>query len=157
MWNEFFKKTRATVPTTLKLTICLKTKLKWRFFSSRTLRIHDTSNDMIPLHQRRPWPSCKATPPPHPSSRHPPHLPREKKMRLRERECCTSHEAWEDGDKRYPGNEVDLEHDDYDVMCLDTMQHEKLLFYISLSFCFYIVGQEPILLCVPCLGFCISV
>ena len=44
----------ATVPTTLKLTICLKTKLKWRFFSSRTLRIHDTSNDMIRLHQRRP-------------------------------------------------------------------------------------------------------
>ena len=33
--------------------------------------------------------------------------------------------------------EVGLEHDDYDVMCLDKMQHEKLLFYISLSFCFW--------------------
>ena len=78
----------------------------------------------------------------HPPSPAPPatptHLPREKKMRLRERECCTSIEAWEDGDKRYPGNEVDLEHDDYDVMCLDKMQHEKLLFYISLSFCFWV-------------------
>ena len=59
-------------------------------------------------------------------------------MRLREREWCTSHEAWEDGDKRYPGNEVDLEHNDYDVMCLDKMQYEKLLFYISLSFCFWV-------------------
>ena len=68
----------------------------------------------------------------------PPHLPRENKMRLRERECCTSIEAWEDGDKRYPGNEVDLEHDDYDVMCLDKMQYDKLLFYISLSFCFWV-------------------
>ena len=59
-------------------------------------------------------------------------------MRLREREWCTSHEAWEDGDKRYPGNEVDLEHNDYDVMCLDKMQYDKLLFYISLSFCFWV-------------------
>ena len=25
-------------------------------------------------------------------------------------------EAWDDEDKRYPGNEVDLEHNDYDVM-----------------------------------------
>ena len=78
----------------------------------------------------------------HPPSPAPPatptHLPRKKKMRLPERECCTSIEAWEDGDKRYPGNEVDLEHDDYDVMCLDKMQHEKLLFYISLSFCFWV-------------------
>ena len=77
-------------------------------------------------------------PPSPPPPATPPHLPREKKMRLRERECCTSIEAWEDGDKRYPGNEVDLEHDDYDVMCLDKMQHEKLLFYISLSFCFWV-------------------
>ena len=77
-------------------------------------------------------------PPSPPPPATPPHLPREKKMRLRERECCTSLEAWEDGDKRYPGNEVDLEHDDYDVMCLDKMQHEKLLFYISLSFCFWV-------------------
>ena len=72
----------------------------------------------------------------------PPPLPRtcrvKRKWVLRERECCTSHEAWEDGDKRYPGNEVDLEHNDYDVMCLDKMQHEKLLFYISLSFCFWV-------------------
>ena len=89
-----------------------------------------------------------------PSSATPPHLSREKKMRLRERECCTSHEAREDGDKRYRGNGVDLEHNDYDVMCLDKMLHEKLLFYISLSF---FLGQEPILFCVPCLGFCISV
>ena len=37
-----------------------------------------------------------------------------------------------------PWNEVDLEHNDYDVMCLDKMQHEKLLFYISLSFCFWV-------------------
>ena len=79
----------------------------------------------------------------HPLSPPPPatpaHLPREKKMRLRERESyCTSLEAWEDGDKRYPGNEVDLEHNDYDVMCLDKMQHEKLQFYISLSFCFWV-------------------
>ena len=73
-----------------------------------------------------------------PSSDTPTHLPREKKMRLPERDCCTSLEAWEDGDKRYPGNEVDLEHNDYDVMCLDKMQHEKLLFYISLSFCFWV-------------------
>ena len=73
-------------------------------------------------------------PPSPPPPATPPHLPCEKKMRLWERECCTSHEAREDGDKRYPGNEVDLEHDDYDVMCLDKMQHEKLLFYISLSF-----------------------
>ena len=77
-------------------------------------------------------------PPSPPPPATPPHLPREKKMRLRERECCTSHEAREDGDKRYPGNEVDLEHNDYDVMCLDKMQHEKLLFYISLSFCFWV-------------------
>ena len=35
-----------------------------------------------------------------------------------------------------PWNEVDLEHNDYDVMCLDKMRHEKLLFYMSLSFCF---------------------
>ena len=77
-------------------------------------------------------------PPSPPPPATPPHLPREKKMRLRERECCTSIEAWEDGDKRYPGNEVDLEHNDYDVMCLDKMQHEKLLFYISLSFCFWV-------------------
>ena len=77
-------------------------------------------------------------PPSAPSSATPPHLPREKEMRPRERECCTSHKAREDGDKRYPGNEVDLEHDDYDVMCLDKMQHEKLLFYISLSFCFWV-------------------
>ena len=78
-------------------------------------------------------------PPSPPPPATPPHLPREKKMRLRERESyCTSLEAWEDGDKRYPGNEVDLEHNDYDVMCLDKMQHEKLLFYISLSFCFWV-------------------
>ena len=77
-------------------------------------------------------------PPSPPLPATPPHLPREKKMRLREREWCTSIEAWEDGDKRYPGNEVDLEHNDYDVMCLDKMQHEKLLFYISLSFCFWV-------------------
>ena len=77
-------------------------------------------------------------PPSPPPSATPPHLPREKKMRLREREWCTSHEAWEDGDKRYPGNEVDLEHNDYDVMCLDKMQYDKLLFYISLSFCFWV-------------------
>ena len=81
-------------------------------------------------------PSLTHTTPPPPAT--PPHLPREKKMRPRERECCTSHEAWEDGDKRYPGNEVNLEHNDYDVMCLDKMQHEKLLFYISLSFCFWV-------------------
>ena len=31
-----------------------------------------------------------------------------------------------------------MEHIDYDVMCLDKMQHEKLLFYISLSFCFWV-------------------
>ena len=73
-------------------------------------------------------------PPSPPPPGTPPHLPCEKKMRLWKRECCTSIEAWEDGDKRYPGNEVDLEHDDYDVMCLDKMQHDKLLFYISLSF-----------------------
>ena len=77
-------------------------------------------------------------PPSPPPPATPPHLPREKKMGLGEREWCTSHEAWEDGDKRYPGNEVDLEHNDYDVMCLDKMQHEKLLFYISLSFCFWV-------------------
>ena len=77
-------------------------------------------------------------PPSPPPPATPPHLQREKKMRLRERECCTSHKAREDGDKRYPGNEVNLEHDDYDVMCLDKMQHEKLLFYISLSFCFWV-------------------
>ena len=119
-------------------TICLKTKLKWRFFSSRTLRIHDTSNDMIRLHQRRLLAVVQSHPPSPPPSATPTHLPREKKMRLPERECCTSIEAWEDGDKRYPGNEVDLEHNDYDVMCLDKMQHEKLLFYISLSFCFWV-------------------
>ena len=77
-------------------------------------------------------------PPSPPPPATPPHLPREKKMRLQERECCMSHEAREDGDKRYPGNEVNLEHNDYDVMCLDKMQHEKLLFYISLSFCFWV-------------------
>ena len=78
----------------------------------------------------------------HPLSPPPPatpaHLPREKKMRLWERECCTSHEAREDGDKRYRGNGVDLEHNDYDVTCLDKMHHEKLLFYISLSFFFWV-------------------
>ena len=84
-------------------------------------------------------PGCRAKPPSlTPSSRHSHTRAREKKMRLRERECCTSIEAWEDGDKRYPENEVDLEHNDYDVMCLDKMQHEKLLFYISLSFCFWV-------------------
>ena len=46
---------------------------------------------------------------------------------------------------------VDLEHNDYDVMCLDKMQHKKLLFYISLSFFF--LGHQPILFCVPCWGF----
>ena len=93
---------------------------------------------MIRLHQRRPWPSCKATLPP-PSSRHSPTPAAWKEMRLRERESyCMSLEAREDEDKRYPGNEVNLEHDDYDVMCLDKMQHEKLLFYISLSFCFWV-------------------
>ena len=55
-------------------------------------------------------------PPSPPPPATPPHQPREKKMRLWERECCTSHEAREDGDKRYRGNGVDLEHDDYDVM-----------------------------------------
>ena len=54
----------------------------------------------------------------------------------RERKCCTSLEAKEDGDKRYLGNEVDLRRDDYDVTCLDNMHHEKLLFYIS--FCFWV-------------------
>ena len=53
----------------------------------------------------------------------------------RERKCCTSLEAKEDGDKRYLGNEIDLRRDDYDV-CLDKMHHEKLLFYISFCFCF---------------------
>ena len=99
---------------------------------SRYIERHDllTSEEALAVVQSHP-PS-----PPPPAT--PPHLPREKKMRLRERECCTSHEAWEDEDKRYPGNEVDLEHNDYDVMCLDKMQHEKLLFYISLSFCFWV-------------------
>ena len=77
-------------------------------------------------------------PPSPPPPATPPHLPHEKKMRLQERECCTSHKAREDGDKRYPGNEVNLEHNDYDVMCLDKMQHDKRLFYISLSFCFWV-------------------
>ena len=67
-------------------------------------------------------------PPSPPPPATPPHLPREKKMRLRERECCTSHKVREDGDKRYPGNEVNLEPNDYDVMCLNKMQYEKLLF-----------------------------
>ena len=67
-----------------------------------------------------------------------PHTCRVKRKWDWERECCTSNKAWQDGDKRYPGNEVDLEHNDYDVMCLDKMQHEKLLFYISLSFCFWV-------------------
>ena len=93
---------------------------------------------MIRLHQRRLLAVVQSHPPSTPPCATPTHLPREKKMRLRERECCTSLEAWEDGDKRYPGNEVDLEHNDYDVMCLDKMQHEKLQFYISLSFCFWV-------------------
>ena len=99
---------------------------------SRYIERYDslTSEEALAIVQKHP-PS-----PPPPAT--PPHLPHEKKMRLRERECCTSHEAWEDGDKRYPGNEVDLEHDDYDVMCLDKMQYDKLLFYISLSFCFWV-------------------
>ena len=123
--------TRATVPTTLKLTIC--------FFSSRTLRIHDTSNDMIRLHQRRLLAVVQSYPPSPPPPDTPRHLPREKKMRLPERESyCISLEAWEDGDKKYPENEVYLEHNDYDVMCLDKMQHAKLLFYNSLSFCFWV-------------------
>ena len=90
---------------------------------------------MIRLHQRRPWPSCKATLP-HPLLPPLPHT-----CRVNETpgtRMLHVHEAWEDGDKRYPGNEVDLEHNDYDVMCLDKMQHEKLLFYISLSFCFWV-------------------
>ena len=82
-------------------------------------------------------PGRRAKPPSLTPSSRPSHTPAAW-MRLREPECCTSHEAWEDGDKRYPGNEVDLEHNDYDVMCLDKMQHEKLLFYISLSFCFWV-------------------
>ena len=36
-----------------------------------------------------------------------------------ERQCCTSLEAREDGDKRYLGNEVDSQRVDYDVTCLD--------------------------------------
>ena len=93
---------------------------------------------MIRLHQRRLLAVVQSHPPSPPPSATPTHLPLEKKIRLPERECCTSLEAWEDGDKRYPENEVDLEHNDYDVMCLDKMQHEKLLFYISLSFCFWV-------------------
>ena len=109
------------------------------FFSSRTLRIHDTSLERYDsLTSEEVLAVVQSHPPSPPPPATPPHLPREKKMRLRERECCTSIEAWEDGDKRYPGNDVDLEHDDYDVMCLDKMQHEKLLFYISLSFCFWV-------------------
>ena len=97
---------------------------------SRYIERYDllTSEEALAVMQSHP-PS-----PPPPAT--PPQLPREKKMRLREQECCTSLEAWEDGDKRYPGNEVDLEHDDYDVKCLDKMQHEKLLFtsvWVSVS------------------------
>ena len=91
----------------------------------------------ILLHQRRPWPSCKATLP-RPLLPPLPHTCRVKRKWDWERECCTSNKVWQDGDKRSPGNEVDLEHNDYDVMCLDKMQHEKLLFYISLSFCFWV-------------------
>ena len=93
---------------------------------------------MIWLHQRRLLAVVQSHPPSRPPPATPTHLLREKKMRLPERECCTSIEAWENRDKRYPGNEVDLEHNDYDIMCLDKMQHEKLLFYISLSFCFWV-------------------
>ena len=93
---------------------------------------------MIRLHRRRLLAVVQSHPPSPPPLATPTHLPREKKMRLPERECCTFLEAWEDGDKRYSGYELDLEHNDYDVMCLDKMQHEKLLFYISLSFCFWV-------------------
>ena len=52
-------------------------------------------------------------------------------------------EAREDGDKRYPGNEVDSEYDDYDVMCLykkhpEKLHHEKLLFHYFSCFCFWV-------------------
>ena len=67
-----------------------------------------------------------------------------------ERQCCTSLEAREDGDKRYLGNEVDSQRVDYDVTCLDKMHHEKLLFYIS--FCFWVRSR----FCVPGYGFCFS-
>ena len=67
-----------------------------------------------------------------------------------ERQCCTSLEAREDGDKRYLGNEVDSHGVDYDVTCLDEMHHEKLLFYIS--FCFWVRSR----FCVPGYGFCFS-
>ena len=91
---------------------------------------------MIRLHQRGLLAVVQSpAPSPHPPAT-PTHLLRKRERRLRERECCTFLEAWEDGDNRYPRNEVDLEHDDYDVMRLDKMQHDKILFYISLSFCF---------------------
>ena len=50
------------------------------------------------------------------------------------------HVPWskEDGDKRYLGNEVDLQRVDYDVTCLDKIHHKKLLFYISFCFCFWV-------------------
>ena len=56
------------------------------------------------------------------------------------------------GDKRYPEKQVALEHDDYDVMCLDKMHHEKLLLFIR-QFMFLFLGQS----CLPGLGFCVSV
>ena len=71
----------------------------------------------------------------------------------RERKCCTSLEAKEDGDKRYLGNEIDLRRDDYDV-CLDKMHHEETT--ILHQFLFLFLGQEPILFCVPGYGFCFS-
>ena len=201
---SFAKKTRTTVPTTLKLTICLTTKLQWRFFSSLTYTAfsryvahHDSliSEEILNAEEMDTSETVLYRPKtiiPHHHHYHHHHHHHVRKTLcfskipdtlfslfnkllsqrnmcfanifclLREWKCCTSLEAKEDGDKRYLGNEVDLQRDDYDVMCLDNIHHVKLLFYISFCFCFWVRSRFCFVFLVmvfvfPFRRFCLSV
>ena len=85
-------------------------------------------------------PGCHAKPPSlTPSSRHSPTPASRKENETPGTRMVYVHWSMRGWGQEIPAeNEVDLEHNDYDVMCLDKMQHEKLLFYISLSFCFWV-------------------